>query len=425
MINKELGICLIKTVTICIGALLFSSCSIIALKKELKQIEQTTLLEGEIINTSPHGKPVVVLIYELKSAEKKLVAYSIHHKLGTFRFIRPPGRYMIVAFEDTNEDLVYQSNEYAGYYGAPTIIDVEQGKVLAPLNVTSQQPGKITLSVSPDLSSPASRGNLDLAKTRAGEVVSLDDARFTHDNGKLGLWEPTRFLKEVGEGVYFLEPYNERKTPVLFIHGTGGCPQEWSYIIEHLDRKRFQPWVCFYPSGLRLKTAVELIRYSLSEILIHNKPENIVIIAHSTGGLVSRGLINLTIGKMEEEEKYFRGLFITIATPWRGHRGACVGVKHSPVVIPSWIDMVPGSPYQEALFERSLPEYINYYLLFGFKGSLDPFIKGNNDGTVSLASALYFKAQKEAVKVYGFNKDDVSILRDKTVSDTINQILKE
>ena len=50
-------------------------------------------------------------------------------------------------------------------------------------------------------------------------------------------------------------------------------------------------------------------------------------VAHSTGGLVSRG-------------------YLLISTPWGGHKGAETGVKRAPVVVRVWRDMVPGSEYQ-------------------------------------------------------------------------------
>ena len=89
-------------------------CSMLALKKELEYIDETVLLQGEIINFSPQNKPVIVLVYQVLKDSNKLVAYSIYYKQQTYRFILPPGRYFIAAFEDANEDLVYQENEYAG-----------------------------------------------------------------------------------------------------------------------------------------------------------------------------------------------------------------------------------------------------------------------------------------------------------------------
>lgn len=414
----------VLSAAICIGILLISGCNMFALREELKVIDQNMLLHGKIISTSPHHKPVIVLLYELKPSGKELVSYSIYHKLGTFNFLQLPGRYIIAAFEDANEDLIYQRNEYAGYYGDPTIIDLEAGKDTGPLNVTLRPPDEITLAESPDLSSPSSKITLDYTKIKAGEVTGLDNPQFAMENGVTGFWEPVRFLNEIGGGVYFLEPYDSKKIPILFVHGAEGYPLIWSSIIEHLDHSRFQPWIYYYPSGMRLEIAVELLRRELSEIRVQKKKNEMVIVAHSMGGFVSRGLINKIIDNTNKEEGSKLNLvFISISTAWRGSEAAPMGVKNSPAVVPSWIDMVPGSPFQEGLFKTSLPDYISYYLLFSFKGGVNPFLGMNNDGSVSLASQLYYKAQEQAIKVYGINEDHTSILAAQETSDMINEIL--
>ena len=60
-------------------------------------------------------------------------------------------------------------------------------------------------------------------------------------------------LKEGYAGIYFLEPYAKDKTPVLFVHGIGGSPRDLEDIIAALDRRRFQPWLMNYPSGLDIR----------------------------------------------------------------------------------------------------------------------------------------------------------------------------
>jgi hypothetical protein len=66
--------------------------------------------------------------------------------------------------------------------------------------------------------------------------------------------------------------------------------------------------------------------------------------------------------------------------------GCQIGVDHAPAVIPSWFDMIPNSPFQQALFQMPLSNHIEYYLFFSFKGGRNPFTNGNDDGTVSLVS---------------------------------------
>ena len=79
------------------------------------------------------------------------MAYSIHHTSGIFTFIRLPGQYLIAAFEDANEDLMYQPNEYAAYANDSAVITVNPGESLYNLSLTVQSPHNVTLSEIPRL----------------------------------------------------------------------------------------------------------------------------------------------------------------------------------------------------------------------------------------------------------------------------------
>ena len=167
--------------------------------------------------------------------------------------------------------------------------------------------------------------------------------------------------------------------------------------------------------------ASEFLRQSLSKILVTAKFRKMVIIAHSMGGLVARSLVNTIVQK--DVEQQFTLLFLTLSTPWGGHQAAQIGVDYAPAVIPSWLDMVPNSPFQRALFLTPLPNNIEYYLFFSFKGGRNLFTNGNNDGTVSLMSQLKAEAQEAAIKTFGFNEDHMSILLSPNVAKKIETLL--
>ena len=57
-----------------------------------------------------------------------------------------------------------------------------------------------------------------------------------YENARRGLWQPVEFVRQVGAGVYFLEPYDPDKIPVLFVHGALGHPGDWDAIVAALDR---------------------------------------------------------------------------------------------------------------------------------------------------------------------------------------------
>ena len=123
----------------------------------------------------------------------------------------------------------------------------------------------------------------------------------------------------------------------------------------------------------------------------------------------------------EDGEDYIK-LFVSISTPWDGHRAAEKGVKDAPSAIPSWHDMVPGSEFIQSVYERKLPSQIKFHLFFSFRGDCK-MLMGNNDGAVELTSELDYRAQKEAQRIYGFDEDHVAILSSQIVIDHYNQVL--
>ena len=251
--------------------------------------------------------------------------------------------------------------------------------------------------------------------------MNLDDARFSHDNGRLGLWQPIRFWEEVGGGLFFWNPSLKRKSLCCLCMGLADILENGAPSFNHLDRTRLQPWVVFYPSGFRLSWIAEGIRKSLSEVFVNQKFQKLIVIAHSMGGMIARSLLNV----VAQHQADYQGeiVFITLSTPWAGHQAAQIGVDYAPAVIPSWLDMVPGSPFQQSLFQTPWPNSMKFYLLFSFKGGRNPFTNGNDDGTVSLVSQLNPQAQEAAIKTFGFNEDHVSILKSSEVSEKINGLL--
>jgi hypothetical protein len=121
----------------------------------------------------------------------------------------------------------------------------------------------------------------------------------------MGLWEPTRFLKEHGVGIYMLEVYDPDKTPVLFINGAGGSAQNWRYFLRRLDRTRFQAWFFLYHLLMRSRLGfdrkrvtpiVELVtsaiitsnwRKHVEKANEYNKPGKFTTLI-GTGGQVSK-----------------------------------------------------------------------------------------------------------------------------------------
>lgn len=397
-------------------------CAFHKLKKDLKNLETVSKISGTIISESPRKKPILVALY---TEDKEILRYNVKYKSGHYEFFALPGTYYIAAFEDANEDLIFQHDEYVGVYGSPTPIKVAAGSNIDNIDVTLISPEKAKVAMPQIYKRPEKTRKIEPKDVHFGEIVKLDDPRFSDENGALGLWEPFRFINEIGAAIFFLEPYDPEKIPIIFVHGAGGHPGQWAYLIEHIDRTRFQPWLVYYPSGLRLGILGDSLGQRISNMKEKYKFDNIVIVAHSMGGLVSRSAINcLSQMKYPGSIK----LFVSISTPWGGHSAATQGIKRAPAVVPAWYDMAPDSPFIASLHETPLPEDTDFYLLFSYKrraGMSNLFKGGNNDGVVTLRSQLLSPAQKEAIKVYGFNEDHVLILSSKMTSDTLKDFLKK
>jgi hypothetical protein len=125
------------------------------------------------------------------------------------------------------------------------------------------------------------------------------------------------------------------------------------------------------------------------------------------GGLVSRGFL----------QRYREGgggaatpLFVSIATPWDGHKAAEWGAKAPIGSARVFTDMAPNSEYLKSLYGRD--PGVPHYLLFT-----------SNDGTVTKESQLRDAAQKDAVSVEGFNETHMGVLESAAVSARLNELL--
>jgi pimeloyl-ACP methyl ester carboxylesterase len=240
-----------------------------------------------------------------------------------------------------------------------------------------------------------------------GEIARLDDPRFAAARGVDGLWTPATMAVTTGFGIYFLEPYDPRRTPVLFVHGAAGSPQDWRYAMEHLDPRRYQPWFAFYPSGSRLEATAQALNEGVK--LLHDRYgfQRLHVVAHSMGGLMSRRFIEKNV--LDDGHRYI-GTFITFSSPWGGHEAAAAGVKRAPSVVPSWRDMEPGADFLGHLFDRRLMGKVNHHLFYGHRAKRSLLLPAENDGTVSVASQLRSEAKADAASVQGYDEDHVSIL---------------
>ena len=380
-------------------------------------------LQGTVQGFSADPLPmIVVFYYDADVPQRGILGSGVTQNGDDFRFsVKAPGRYRIMAFEDLNGDLVFQPNEPAGICESPSPIVARPGETLSNLFVRIQAPGAVQFPLKVDVGPSASADiSTELRHYQMGQVVSLDDPRFSAANARWGLWVPLEFLPDTGAGLYFLQEYDKDKIPILFVHGSGGNPTDFRFLIGGLDRSRYQPWVYFYPTGMRLERQCELLYRIVAALQNQFEFRQLCVLAHSMGGLVARGAISEAVKRSAPFEF---PTFITLSTPWQGHAGAEKGVAKSPAVVPAWRDMAPSSPFLKKIWEIPLPKKTAYYLIFSYSGDFSPMINRNNDGAVSLASELDPRAQVAARRTFGFNEDHGGILSSPAVSQVVYTIL--
>ena len=101
-------------------------------------------------------------------------------------------------------------------------------------------------------------------------------------------------------GLYFSEPYDPRKIPVVFTHGLMSGPATFAnltnrLLVDPVIRENYQFWFFGYPSGLAWTIPASRQRQALKELMQEYNPRgtsremnNIVMVGHSMGGLITR-----------------------------------------------------------------------------------------------------------------------------------------
>ena len=114
----------------------------------------------------------------------------------------------------------------------------------------------------------------------------------------LGAFRPKKAINTMG--LYFSEPYDPRKIPVVFTHGLMSGPATFAnltnrLLVDPVIRENYQFWFFGYPSGLAWTIPASRQRQALKELMQEYNPRgtsremnNIVMVGHSMGGLITR-----------------------------------------------------------------------------------------------------------------------------------------
>ena len=424
-------------------AVLLSSCTtmkrVFGVEKQLAKADTMSIIKGRVDTSEPaDGTLVVVLAHPAKDAEEYPTGVDtfVRVRPGNFAFVVSPGRYQLGAYLDQNQNGLLDPNEPVLRVRDGKVHAVKSGEGPPPQDLTIPLDGRVAELKEPiDILGLVERTlheqhEFSLWQLSAkGEICTdLNDDVFGPDAGTRGLWEMMDFLVAGTAGIYFLQPYDPNRIPVLFVHGIGGYPQQFSTLFEALDQERFQPWFYFYPSGFRLNGISRHLAIILQNLQVKHGFSKMAIVAHSMGGLVSRGAI---FEYRQETKRDDIELFLSVSTPWSGHVEAA-RAEDAPIELPrSFQDMNPTSDYIRSVFytnesrtaERRLPNDVAYHMIFGFRmnGSEDVA----DDGTVTVASQARLQMQEEAHTIRALDYGHVDILHSPELAKRLSLLLEQ
>ncbi len=394
-----------------------SGCMFRGVRRDIAYMQKMASIRGSVVRNGAARGDILVVPYVPGASEAADVFTLLGP--GQFLFTIPAGGYRIVAFEDANGNRAFDP----GIDVPSNSVDVHvaEGENRSDVDLRLSPRPSTPIAI-PRLPPPEDRRVNGLPNIQIGTVATLDDPRFSLDNAGRGMWQPVEFMFQIGAGIYLDEPCDASRTPILFVHGIGGSPVEFKYLAGTLDRRRYQPWFVYYPSGFELDRIADGIARWMPVLYARCPFERLIVVAHSMGGLVARAFIERAsnghmsaIGQIDT--------FVSISTPWGGHAAAALGVERAPAVVPAWRDLAPGSPFLQTLLATPLPTDLRYYLLFSFKGESSRFVPGANDGVVTVASELDPRAQSAAIRIFGYDETHRSILNNDAVATQLRALL--
>jgi pimeloyl-ACP methyl ester carboxylesterase len=427
-------------ISVLVLAVISSGCVFMEVQRQQEMSRQFVRIEGRVSMAGPviPGPRVVVLIrmHSDGSDDGDVVDHYSRMRDGRFYFVvTDPGRYVVLAFHDRNGDLTYDPDESGIDSSKAEVLSLAAGETREGIELVILPGGRITVDGPADITALTARSAKEQLGasigqlTSFGEIFELGDARFGAESGKLGLWRPLDFVFEVRPGVYFTEPHDPNRIPVLFIHGMTGHPNEFEYLVEQLDASMFQPCFYFYPSGASLRSIVNHLEQVVTQLKAQLGFRRLFVVAHSMGGLLGRGLI---FANEEANDDELMPLFVSLSTPWGGHEAAQAGVENAPVVVDSWRDMAPDSAFQrDLIYEdpdsrehiRRLPGHVSHHLLFGYKRN-EASLGASSDEVITIVSQLHPAVQGAAEEVFGIDATHTGILKSAATARKLNGILE-
>lgn len=388
-----------QSIALILSGLVLSSCVIKDLKNDLDTAVQEYGFFKAQVSGADDSSDVLIGLFKRDDGGLSIANLRTVNSGETFYLLVPNAEYTVIAYSDSNGDFAYQPGEPAARIDNPVISWLKDMQLQDRVDIEALQIQQIeladttTLAIKPDISFEALR-----KETRATDnflsVVSWDDERFSTENATRSLWEPTWFQKEIGFGLYVLEEFDPTKKSILLVHGVLDSPPVFETLAETIPDE-YQLLLFHYPSGFPLEYTAYALNEALDELVRRNKIPQLDIIAHSMGGLVSKGLLSLADDALGQRLR----LFISIASPFGGDASA-VWTKWSPVVAPVWWALVPDSPFLQKIANVDLSDGPRHHLIFAYSHEVGGKSEGD-DGVVTLTSQLEKSSQRNATAIYG------------------------
>jgi len=364
-----------------------------------------------------HLDPFLVAAYDRGGTHELVGSHEVVYPDGTYGILLPNGEYDLLFFTDIDRDGFYETEEVAGR--TPADAPVVVGPKASRDGVTVVAGDIVVDRRHPTPGSAALR----VATARKPFVVeSVNDPIFAPEFGEMGVYQPNRFVARTQNWFFSIGEPKLSKPQIVLVHGINGTPRDFATLIEGIDRKRYQVWLFYYPTGLSLdKLGIILARVVQLLADEAQSPDfRVAIVAHSMGGLVGRRAVNelCHAGK----PPYLRA-FASFDTPYGGIDQVVGAVKSGRELVPSWKDIAAGSKFLTRLHEATLPSDLPFHLFFGWGNHTGhgPTVAG--DGTISLASQLAPRAQEAATEVSGYPATHVGVLSDPAALEALSRLL--
>ncbi len=112
--------------------------------------------------------------------------------------------------------------------------------------------------------------------------------------------------------LYLMQPWDPERRIILMLHGLASSPEAWVNVANEIQgdgtlRRNFQIWQVYYPTNVPVVLNHAAIRGLVEDALDHFDPgrtapasNDIVLVGHSMGGLISRLMVSRADGELWE-----------------------------------------------------------------------------------------------------------------------------